>query len=165
LENTAAAFWLINPTSRDERIKRSLRWWARNAHDQQNANAGGASKEKVIALIREIADRRGLDRGQSTAWPRSTDVVTYADTEARTHDGERIRVLLPWHVCSGFAHGRGWAQLGMLQTEAIREVRPGVQKIRLTNTLDRILSVTQPGFHLLAATLRVHEKRTVRLFV
>ena len=67
-------------------------------------------------------------------------MVKYADAKARTHAGETIRVLLPWQVCSGFAHGRGWAHMGMLQTETVREIRPGVQAMRLTNSLDRTLS-------------------------
>jgi hypothetical protein len=139
---------------------RTLRWWAQNARDQHKANVGGATKDGVIARIKALARARGLDPDRATAWPSSTDLVTYADSEARTLGGERIRVLLPWQVCSGFAHGRGWVQMGMLQTETVREVRLGVQQIRLTNSLDRILSVAQPGFHLLAATLRVHLKRT-----
>jgi hypothetical protein len=164
LENAAAGFWLIHPRSRDERIERTLRWWAQNARDQHKANAGGATKDEVVTRIKELAVARGLDPNRAALWPSSTDLVTYADTEARTLGGERIRVLLPWQVCSGFAHGRGWVQMGMLQTETVREVRPVVQQLRLTNSVDRILSVAQPGFHLLAATLQVHMKRTTPPF-
>ena len=160
LENASAAFWLIHHPSRDERITRALRWWTLNAHDQDTANVGGATEATVVELIKEIATARGLNPGQATAWPRSSEMVKYADAKARTHAGETIRVLLPWQVCSGFAHGRGWAHMGMLQTETVREIRPGVQAMRLTNSLDRTLWATSPGFHLLAATLRVHLERT-----
>lgn len=152
LENAAASFWLIHPRSRDERIERTLQWWAQNARDQHKATVGGGTtNDEIVARVKELATARGLDPDRATSWPSSTDMVKYADIEARTL--ERIPVLLPWQICSGFAHGRGWAQMGMLQTETVREVRPAVQQMRLTNSVDRMLSVAQPRFHLLATTL------------
>jgi hypothetical protein len=69
--------------------------------------------------------------------------------------------FLPWQVCSGFAHGRPWANLGM----NIREPQParqgqeaGILTIRLTTDYTRLLYVALPAFHLMTDVLRLFDQ-------
>jgi hypothetical protein len=62
-----------------------------------------------------------------------------------------------WQICSGFAHGRPWATLGI----SVQEPQPaqqgqeaGVVSVRLTSDYDRLLSVTLPAFHLMTDVLK-----------
>lgn len=108
LENAAVAFWMLRPQSRPERRLRTLRWWAKNANDQQAGTSGlpesarGQSKDEIIARLIEVADRNGVE-GSVTGGYTSTAALTYADDVAVSKDGSHIGPLLPWQLCSGFA--------------------------------------------------------------
>jgi len=164
LETAATAFWLINPKSRDERITRTLRWWSKNATDSDRATAnlksvGGQPAATVIAKLAAVATARGLDGKQATKGMTSTEVVTYAQDNATSKDGDKIPVLFPWQLCSGFAHGRPLAYMGSLNQEPLPTADPTVQNVRLTNDLSRALYPALTGLHLIESGLRAHRGR------
>lgn len=164
LENAAAGFWLIHPAQRDERITRTLRWWAKNARDQDRAMrdrpaAGKSSAEVVLARLRALAEARGIDPATAVKGYTSTEAVTYAEQQVG-HD--QLGPLFPWQICSGFAHGRPWAMLGASQVEPQGESLSwsGLNDVRLSNSLGLALYPTLAGVELLQTTLRVHRDRT-----
>jgi hypothetical protein len=165
IENGATAFWLIHPKSRDERIEHTLRWYAQNARDQEtavgNLGIGGAPKDVVIERLRDLASARHLDVSAATKAYTSTGVVAYAEKHVRSIDGDPlIHLLLRWRSCSGFAHGRAWVFLSVLDSETVRETGPGISQLRLTNSMDRALWAADGGLRVIDAALRVHRDRT-----
>jgi hypothetical protein len=154
LENFGTAFWVLHPVEPAERITRSLRWMAKNFKDQAKfeearGRDAGTSRKAKLAKVQRIAGNAGCGRipeGYS-----STEVLEYAQAHAMTDP------FPEWQICSGFAHGRPWATLGM----SIQEPQPaqegqeaGVVCLRLTSGYDRLLSVTLPAFHLMTDVLK-----------
>lgn len=160
LENAATAWWLLHPTSRDERVLRTLRWYSRNFRDQHSAVdkvpslAGqGRSLEEKLDGIRAVAAGRGLDPVAAVGGYRMSTVV-----------GEHAQVsgmgtLFLWQLTSGFAHGRPWAYLGVLEREEYEDEEPGVTRARLTNTVQFGLHPPLTALLVLQDSLRVWESR------
>jgi hypothetical protein len=155
LENFGTAFWVLHPAEPTERIARALSWMAQNFKDQAKAEEevgrdAASSRRAKLAKVRRVADAAGCGRipeGYS-----STEVMKYAKAHVMTDP------FLPWQVCSGFAHGRPWANLGM----SIQEPQPtqegqeaGVVSLRLTTDYARLLYVALPAFHLMTDVLKL----------
>ena len=165
LENGAAAFWLLNPPARNERLMRTLMWWAANAKDQESATgelaAEAAKYSGVLTRLEGLAEARGLDKRKIRNRYRSSETLRYADANARSKDGVLIGVLLPWQLASGLAHGRPWAYWAALKSETLSS-NGEILRMRHTKELDRALYPTLKGYLLVEAVLRVHQRRTRR---
>jgi len=161
LENFATAFWVLHPQQRTIRVERALRWMAQNFRDEDKAvgplelpddmempadveTRGLQELHDVVAAIAQKAGCANVLGGYT-----STQAVKYAEEHSH-YD----RVLLMWQVCSGFAHGRPWANLGM---NAMVEKHPteeeGVFDVRLTTDDKRLALATLPAFGLMAAVV------------
>lgn len=159
LENFTAAFWVLHPNSRDERITRSLRWHAKNFLDQDKAVEGlslpgHTPLASKIAKIQAVADRRGIvaniDKGYF-----STPVVKYANEHAE----DTLGVLLMWQLCSGFAHGRPWAYLGASGLEERATADPTISNIKMTANTGTVLLPALSALRLLQRVLKLYELR------
>lgn len=158
IENAATGLWMITPQTRDERILRALRWWARNVHDQVGAGRlpPGRTKAGVLGKIAAVAQRRGIDPGGATNGYQMLKVIRQVDRE---HPDLR-ELEFTWQLCSGFAHGRPWAFLGALNREAMGSPEPGVSHIRLTS--DPILAMFPilKGLFVVQRLLQIWEPRS-----
>ena len=106
--------------------------------------------DKVIA----VADAAGCNTNELRGGYRSTPVLEYAEEHSTaTHP------YLMWQVCSGFAHGRLWADLGMNEMEIQPTSDEGVSQIRLTTDYKRLLLTTLPAFHLMTDVVRLYTER------
>jgi hypothetical protein len=161
LENAAAAFWLIHPLRRNDRISHALRWWAKDARDRQAAFGAGSSADATLSRLKRLADLRGIDPGLVVKGYTSTEVVQYAEQHISSNEAHDMRFLLPWRLCSGYAHGRPWAYLGASEKTPPEQAMPqaGLGEVRITNALDAALFPALAGFVLLQAALRVHVTR------
>ncbi|WP_328813580.1 hypothetical protein [Rhodococcus sp. NBC_00297] len=157
LESFAAAFWILDPPTRDVRVERVLRWNAKNFRDGERAYgrlgvAGRRSLESKLAKLQRVADARGI-----------TERVTggFTSTEALVHTEENsgLKVMFPWQLCSGFAHGRPWAYLGVSDIERYGTADPGVHDLQLTSNRSTVLYPALEALHLLQVLLRVYERR------
>jgi len=155
LENAGTAFWLAHPRSRDERVMRALRWWYQDAKDSDRATGLGTSPKRLKEL-QAIADARQLPVDQVKQKYSSTDVLTYAEEHARYADGQLLEPLFAWRLCSGFAHGKIWANLAASKIEMFETHDPRVSEARLTNDPAHALYPVRVGAHLIEAVLRVH---------
>lgn len=166
LENFATAYWILGPKRRDDRIERSLKWHAQNMKDQENAvgrlgMADHQSLESKLKKLRLVADSRGIETKSLRAGYQSTAVVKYSH---ETAPDLPLGVLLPWKICSGFAHGRPWTYLGMSDLEFTDTDDPEVQHVRLTSDLGRALYPSLAALQLLEQLLRLYRERSaVRL--
>jgi hypothetical protein len=159
LENFAAAFWILHPNGRNDRIERALRWYAKNFKDQERAVGslalqGHTPLEGKLQKLEAIAAKRGITtsiRGGYT----STEAVTYANDNA----GVALGLYLPWQICSGFAHGRPWAYLGTSGLEEQATADPSVQNVKMTANLGTVLLPALAALRLLEKLLRIYTKR------
>lgn len=162
LENMATAFWILHPTSRAERVTRCLRWYWKNAKDQHTAIEplvlpDYKPQDERLAKIIAVADRNsGVEAKVVKSGYTSTEAVKYADQHART----AMRVLLPWQICSGFAHGRPWASLSFSEREVHPTADPEVMTMRFTTDLARALYLALAGMHLTQSVVELHQQRS-----
>lgn len=157
LENFSAAFWILHPSSRNSRIDHALRWQAKNFREGNTAIEGlnlptRKTLESKLLKLDAVAQRRGIPdrfRGGYT----STDAVTYAEKHSS------VKVLFPWRMCSGFAHGRPWAYLNISDKETSATTDPGVVDVQMTSSLGTILYPALEALHLLEELLRLYQDR------
>jgi hypothetical protein len=162
LENFAAAYWILQPAKRTERVERSLRWHAQNFRDQEKAVGrlglpGHRSLDEKLQRLEKIGAVRGIEATAIRSGYKSTAVITYV--EATLSDSE-LGVLLPWQICSGFAHGRPWAYLGVSEREESPSDETDALNVRLTNDLSRALYPTLAAMRLLEKLLRLYQARS-----
>lgn len=160
LENFAAAFWILHPAKRNDRIEHTLRWHARNFNDQlialkQRGLADESTRDAKLAKLDAVAAPRGISTVDVHNGYRSSTAVKYAEQHS-----SRCDPLFPWQICSGFAHGRPWAVLGMSEQEAYETTDPGVVNLKLTSDLSRVLYPTISAFRLMTDVVDLLQKRS-----
>ena len=162
IETASSATWLLAPPDHRERVIRALRHAARDARDgAQAATDAGAPQprplEARIAEMEELAAAVG-HRGQLKS-PSSTECVKAAEAAVESV----FPVLLIWRLCSGFAHGRTWATLAWLEQE-IHDSTDTDVRLKVTNSLDRVLMVTLTAVEVLDRALRLYGERNTSAF-
>ncbi|GAB4588948.1 hypothetical protein [Nocardia sp. IFM 10818] len=161
LENLSIAYWILHPAERADRVQRALRWWAQNFKDAERAlrPAGGiedGATESALLELEEVARRSAnvipvpIRKGHT-----STEAVKYADQ----HAVEARQVLFAWQLCSGFAHGRGWAIHGMSSAESIRVADQDEPVIQLSPNDTAIVFVTLTSLCLASETFRILDQK------
>lgn len=159
LENFGAGFWILHPDARNVRVERALRWWAKNFKDLDKAakvleppnHTPLAPKiEKLVEKGRAAnSDVKDIPQGYF-----STPVLEYCDEHSS------VEPYFYWQLCSGFAHGRPWASLGMNERQQQKTDEDGVSVFSMTADPARILAVTVPAVHLLTDFLRLYQDRS-----
>ena len=160
IENLAAAYWVLHPSDRNQRVIRALRWMAKNYKDQNTAitdhpQAGGAPWAETLPKLLAIGQPLGCTTGQLGAGYSSTEAVTYADGHS-----DAGYALIAWRICSGFAHGRPWASLGMNDLQKTPSGTEGVWSVTMTSDHRRILAMLLPAMILAQDLLRLLAQRS-----
>lgn len=161
LENLATAYWILHPSSRVERVTRCLRWHAQNVNDSDLAYSqldlpDYKSRDERMAKVLAVASQRPeIDLKVVKGGYRSTAAVKYAHKQTASHLG----VLLPWQLCSGFAHGRPWANLSFSEREEYPTEDPNVMAVRFSTDLTRALYLVWAAMNLTEDLLKLHQKR------
>lgn len=161
IENLATALWLIGPNRRVDRVERTLRWQVQNVNDQHSATdklgaevAGKRTKaeklEQIDQIMRAASKAADLPPGFHKGYS-GTTVVKYADTSMGVTSG--VSTHLVWQICSGFAHGRPWASLGLLEREEADTDDPDVLHVKMTSDLPRALMGPHIAMELLDAVM------------
>lgn len=158
LENIGAGFWILHSDDPAIRIAHSLRWWAKNFKDQELATKTIPSRtplavklDRIEALGRATSCDLAMIRKRYT----SSEVLEYVDTNSTAS-----RPHLIWQICSGFAHGRPWADLLMNEMEQRPTEASGISLARFTADHTRLLTVAMPAMHLLEDLLRLYRDRS-----
>ena len=157
IENAATGLWILSPAQRDERIRRALKWHARNAHDLVGSGLAppDRTRDYYINKITAVAARRGLDATTVRSGYKMLKVIREVDSEHTDLGG----IATAWQLGSGFSHGRPWAYLGALRLETIRRPEPGVSDIRLTNDPTLALYPILTGLFTVERLLQIRELR------
>jgi hypothetical protein len=162
-ENAATAVWLLAPKSRDERLQRRLRLAHNEAREQGKAREfapdaylGKRTSEERITEIKDLARSLGLDAGYICGRFSYEKIVEAAGDDA---DLSGDLAVFTWRLFSGFAHGRYWAMLGMLDQVRHPTDEPDVAQVRLTTTVDKVIKVGHIPFVLTRHALDLFERR------
>ena len=167
LENLSAAFWILHPTERDERIERTLRWHAQNFKEQHFALgpiglSDEAKRDAKLAKLDSVAATRGISTKKVREGYRSSRAVRYAGVRyAEKYSTRSELLLLHWQFCSGYAHGRPWAYLGMSEQEFFETTDPGVLNVKLTTDPSRLLYPTLAAFQLMNDVVELMQQRSL----
>jgi hypothetical protein len=126
LEDGSMAVWLLAPDERKERLTRALRAWHRDFGDRagfekhekvqlrsKQWRSGTARQQQMV----ELATHLGLDAATVTKRLTATSVID----EATASIGQRDEALRLWSLSSGQAHGRLWAAMKNVPTDATRQ--------------------------------------------
>lgn len=158
LEMISAAFWILHPAAKDERITRLLRWHVKNCKD-----------EREVAKISEVAPppyleskrRNILEIGQRQRLRRDLIEKGYTSTAAVRYAGEEssVKVLLVWQLCSGYAHGRSWAYR-QSDREEYQTADPTVHDVGITSSYSSTWLPARQTVQLLEEVLREYDIRS-----
>jgi hypothetical protein len=159
IEVSATGMWMLSPPSRATRVRRCM------THAAQDAKDGTTMAEEAgvpipTELSRRLAEMEAL-AAQASGKPvrlpylKMTKVVEEVDGLGLSAMG----VLDAWRVGSGFAHGRPWASLGLLEREVFPSREPGVSILQLTNRPQTVLWITTAAYDLIRQILRLFEER------
>lgn len=161
LECAATAIWIASPTTRDERITRTLKWTIQDAKDGiRAATSAGAPVPTPLqtwkAKIEAVANKRSLPITPITGGYKSSEAVKAAEDYLKPPLG----VVLPWQLASGFAHGRRWAMLAFadtMQKQATND--PGVTGLKWENDWSRVLYLGLAAASVLIGAVRLFDQR------
>jgi len=161
LENLAAAYWVLGPSGRDERVTRALRWHAKNMKDGNTALAplglpGITPVDDKLKKLYAVGAKRGIDEKAIRQGYTSTATVEYAE---QGEPSLPLGVVLPWRLCSGYAHGRPWAYLGASEREEAPSTSADLVNVQLRSSLSRALYPNLSALQLLERFLRLDEAR------
>jgi hypothetical protein len=162
LENAAVAVWLLRPDDQAERLLRRLRLELANEADLDAAfNAidyvPKRSSEERRRPVLERAEQLGLARsslaGRPPGW---ATLIRDAGEAVRSGPGHCERM---WRVCSGFAHGRQWANDVTFERHAANGLpeRDGVP-VRVTSPTHTVIRVATTAYEMLSAAYALHDR-------
>ena len=153
IENAVTGLWVISPASRNERISRSLRWYAQDARDQHRATAHFSAIDLAGQLERlsAIAEVRGISA--SSAISNFTITSVFKELKAAGREAAEFE----WRLASGFAHGRSWASMGVLEREELPLGDDDNLVLRLTNSDQMALYFVLKALHSIERLLQRRE--------
>lgn len=157
LENFAAAFWVLHPAQRTDRIERALRWAVKNGKYEAlaltEANLPNNTQVDVDQVV-DLAAAAGCSTRDLRGGYSSTEALKYAEEHS-----EATHPFLMWQVCSGFAHGLLWANMDVNRAEVRSSSATGVTRVRFTSDLGLLLGTAQPARQLMKAVVGLHTER------
>lgn len=164
VEAAGEAIWLLGPTSRQERIRRCLKRAYENVSKGQHfadlagVQPSGRSAATRIQEIRDLATRHGIDpNGVCGRWS-TQQQLKYVDE--LLNKGKEPSTQALWQICSGFAHGREWATLGLLE-RTVQSQAGNVVQVRLSSSGEVLLNILAMATALSAEARRLFEERRV----
>jgi hypothetical protein len=164
VEAAGEAIWLLGPHGRQERIRRCLKRAYENvskgAQFSELAGLQPSGRPAVTRIqeIRNLATLHGIDpNGVCGRWS-TQQQLKYVDE--LLNKGKEPSAQALWQICSGFAHGREWATLGLLERTVHSQVGNVVQ-VRLSNSGEVLLNMLAMTTALSAEARRLFEERRV----
>jgi hypothetical protein len=150
LENASAAVWMLQPTSRTERVLRRLRLASNDIRNGERAKqlmgmTGPRSEQERIDEIRGIARRAGADETKAVRGTSYWEIVNAAGNTLGT--GVAI-IPLAWKLCSGIAHGDLWTTLSAAEMVELPGATPGFGTFRISANVKVLMYVTTFATHM-----------------
>ncbi|WLQ69380.1 hypothetical protein [Streptomyces glycanivorans] len=162
VEAAGEAIWLLEPASRDERIRRCLKRAYENVRqgkdfmDLSGLQTSGRPHAERVEEIRSLAVENRLDPHDICGRWSTQRQLAFVDQVAG--DGKETLAQNLWQICSGFAHGREWATLGVLERSVESQVGNVVQ-VRLSSSTDVLLNMLYAATQLTARAKALYDDR------
>ncbi len=166
IDNAATAVWLLAPDDQSERIFRRLHLAYQDVSESQDAVALLGSRAPQRARTAEVRKQEitdlskalGVNRNGAVGarWTGYEKIVLAAAAEVPDLDPNLAAYL--WRACSGFAHGRQWASLQLLDREE-RSRSVGVASVRFSSSAEQILLTSSIALRLGDHALELYDQR------
>ncbi|MFR9806430.1 hypothetical protein ACL02T_29700, partial [Pseudonocardia sp. RS010] len=149
--------WMLSPSNRNQRVLRCMQHMVRDAIDGENAATGmGLTTQKPLEQRRAEINRRAREITGDPELKVNPESSTKIVKDAEAAAGLLLGPLSAWQTCSGFAHGRLWATLSVLEKRELPGAEEGMHRLLVTTPLDRVFwavvaatDLTDYGFDLL----------------
>lgn len=160
IETAATAVWLLESPRRQNRVVRTLQYVLRDAVDSDTAATGmGLEPRRPLDERRKQLDALVEAGTCGTVTKVKLESITGIVTAADAAADSEIGILNAWRVCSGFAHGRLWAWLSVLEKEELPGAPDGSHHLRMTSELDRLLWVVWAATDVLSCGVDLYRVR------
>jgi len=176
IENAALAIYLLAPTERDERLRRSFFAAAEDAKyraifEESFGTPGGREKrDRAYADLRAlVAARPSLGNPESFRFqmPTYTELIAHADAvitaDPAAHHNHQMPLVSWWQLLSGLSHGKSWAMIEALErSEAIVDSENESAHLRMTSSAAAVALALLRAVETLEAALRLYGVRSSR---
>lgn len=177
VENASTALWLLAPP-REERITNRLRleWKELGTSYQLRELLGAPPPRPIEERKRQLIDLLLAARLPSTMPANATaEEQVKAATKALHLSGYAVIVAeaghhvtdvgsklaeLTWRMCSSLAHGDQSATIGLLGSEVVGQVEPGINLMRVSAPVRLLLVATTVAYLLLKHGFETLQRRT-----
>lgn len=174
IESASLAVYMLAPTERDERLRRTYRvadddarWQGRYGVEVGRPGAQ-AQRDKIRAEIRELVRERGT-LGDADTFPfpslsysgvvTTASEVIAADPAVRRHSDTSL--LSWWQLLSGLSHGKQWAAITALERSgAVVDEADASASVVLTTSPAAIAVILERAIATLEAALRLYGQRS-----
>ncbi len=184
VENASCAVWLLGPPQRIERItnRLGLEWSElRPAYALRELSKSPAPRtidqrqEQLIGLLLAATRPNTSSGGSAPAAPTAAELRKTLSTVTYTKIVQRAGELTPavgstlaeavWRMCSAFAHGDTSAPLGLLVTEAAKQVQPGIKLIHISANVRLLYQAALVAYLMTEQAFQLLEQRTAAPFL
>ena len=174
IENSSLAIYLLEPTERDERLRRAYqvayddaKLRCNFATSLDNPAAPWTRARTKVELWKLIGTRLLPDEPRSFKFPRVeySDLVKKAaaaiKADPATEKAKHMSLLAWWQLLSGLSHGRQWAMLEvMARSEAVVDEKNQTANVKMSTPAAAIAVGMLRAVEVLEAALRLYGRRS-----
>jgi len=172
IESGSLALYLLDPTDRDERLRRSywvaaddaswLEKFTQSTGQESSAREDAREKVRGLVAMRPSLGDPATFRFQAIKY---SDLVENADAvmaaDPATPAVQRIALLSWWQLLSGLSHGKQWAFIASMErSQAIVDEANQSAHVRLNSSASAIALVLQQAVEVAEAALRLYGQRS-----
>jgi hypothetical protein len=175
LENACCAVWLLGPP-RMERVtnRLALEWKELKPAYRLRELASSPPPRSIDQRKQQLVDlllaalAAAVPQGQvpavadDTAARKALRDLTYATIVRRAGELSKAgadTTEAAWSMCSGLAHGDATATLGLLDTEVVKQVTPGINLARISPYVRLLVAATAIACGMIASAFRLLQER------
>lgn len=159
IEMSGSAAWVLQPKIRDDRVVRTVQLRSADERDRANAMKTWGLEDAAGTFQRAWVEQKTKSLGR-TKLPHVTTSAILQDLSDHVSGGQRLNPFSVWQLASGFAHGRQWAALALLEREMRDAKDVGVVDVRFTISLDRLLPLAWVAMKTLEHAVDLFETRS-----
>jgi hypothetical protein len=173
IESAALAIYLLEPTSRDERLRRSYLVAAEDAKYNGSfaasmGNAESTTRADTRDQIRTLLDSRpSIEQAGSFAFVdvKYSMLVENADAamaaDPALPPATRMKLIAWWQLLSGLSHGKQWAFVASMErSEAVVDEANETAHVRMSSSIAAVALVLQVAVEALETALRLFGQRS-----
>jgi hypothetical protein len=157
LENACSAVWVLQPTSRHERVMRRLRIAVSDIqHGEKAWELTGAERQRSESeRLTEVADiAKRADLTEKVKGVNYTEIVRDVGEPPNP-----MATAFSWRLCSGFAHGDLWPTLSAAERVELPGALPGMASFAISADLQMLLRVTMVAVILVKRGWALYDQR------